>query len=72
MNKTSLFAALIAVFLLSNCDNSNSKQKVLSAPVLKASKMTITTTTLPSDVVMAQYILLKKTQSLEFYPIRFI
>ena len=59
MSKTSLFAAFIAVFLLSNCDDSNSKQKVLSAPVLKASKKTITTATLPSDVVMAQYILLK-------------
>ena len=59
MFKTSLFAVSIAVFLLSNCDDSTSQQKVLSAPVLKASKKTITTSTLPTDVVMAQYILLK-------------
>jgi hypothetical protein len=59
MSKYFLTAALVAISLLSSCDDSKSKPQVKSAPISKTPKKTITTSTLPSDIVMAQYIQLK-------------
>ena len=59
MSKNFLITALVAISLLSSCDDSKSKPQVQSAPISKTPKKTITTSTLPSDIVMAQYIQLK-------------